>query len=152
MVAPGGPRVKNLFACALLLTSALAWSQQDPSERPESNSDLRGGKPLLVVEQADDEEKVQLERTNTGDYFLVYSDDDGTQKSKLSRQRAEDLDQRFSAMFLQVQYEFPADPKGCDADWKLMLRGEDQSACPKNEQKNQAIRAMFDEMKKIARP
>lgn len=144
--------VKYLVVGALLLSSSLSWAQQDPAERPESNSDLRGGKPLLVVEQTDDEEKVQLERTSTGDYFVVYSDDEESHKSKLARLKAEELDQRFSAMFLQVQYELPADPKGCAADWKLMLRGEDQRACPKNEQKNQAIKAMFDEMKKIARP
>lgn len=137
-----------LSVLSLMLGSAFAFEQ----EKPESNNDLRGGKPLLLVEQVDDEEKVELERTSAGDYFLVYTDEDGSHKNKIGRGKAEDLDQRFSAIFLKVQYELPADPKGCDADWKLVLRGEDQRACPKNEQKNQAIRPLFDEMKKIARP
>lgn len=137
-----------LTALSLLMSSSFAFDQ----EQPESNHDLRGGKPLLLVEQIDDEEKIELERTSTGDYFLVYTDEDGSHKNKIGRTKAEELDQKYSAVFLKMQYELPADPKGCDADWKLVLRGEDQRACPKNEQKNQAIRPLFDEMKKIAHP
>lgn len=137
-----------LTALSLFMSSSFAFEQ----EQPENNNDLRGGKPLLLVEQVDDEEKIELERTSAGDYFLVYTDEDGSHKNKIGRQKAEDLDQRYSSVFLKMQYELPADPKGCDADWKLVLRGEDQRACPKNEQKNQAIRPLFDEMKKIARP
>jgi len=136
-----------IFSSAFVL-SAFAADQLGP----ENNSDLRGGKPMLVLEQVDDEERVQLDRTSTGDYFVTFTDEDGSRKNKIGRGEAEAFDQRFSTLFLQVQYELPADPKGCDADWKLVLRGEDQRACPKNEQKNQAIRPMFDELKKIARP
>ena len=135
------------FLSAFML-SAFAAEQLGP----ETNSDLRGGNAMLVLEQVDDEEKVQLDRTSTGDYFVTFTDEDGTRKNKIGRGEAEALDQRFSTLFLQVQYELPADPKGCDADWKLVLRGEDQRACPKNEQKNQAIRPLFDELKKMARP
>ncbi len=137
-----------LTVLSLMLGTAFAFEQ----EKPENNNDLRGGMPLLLVEQVDDEEKIELERTSAGDYFLVFTDEDGSHKNKIGRGQAEQLDQRFSAMFLQVQYDLPADPKGCDADWKLVLRGEDQRACPKNEQKNQAILPLFKEMKKIARP
>jgi hypothetical protein len=137
-----------LTVLSLMMSASFAIEQ----EQPESNNDLRGGKPLLLVEQIDDEEKIELERTSAGDYFLVFTDEDGSHKNKIGRTKAEEIDQKYSAVFLKVQYELPADPKGCDADWKLVLRGEDQRACPKNEQKNQAIRSMFDEMKKIARP
>lgn len=142
--------VRIILPCllSLLVGTAFAFEQ----EQPESNNDLRGGKPLLLLEQVDDEEKVELERTSAGDYFLVFTDEDGSHKNKIGRSEAEKLDQRFSSVFLQVQYELPADPKGCDADWKLVLRGEDQRACPKNEQKNQAILPLFKDMKKIARP
>ncbi len=142
--------MRTLIICFVMLAMSAAWAMD--SERPENNSDLRGGKPLLLIEQIDEEEKVQLERTTTGDYFLLYSEEDDASKVKIGRDRAETLDQRYSALFLQIQYEMPADPKGCDADWKLILRGEEQRFCPKNEQKNQAIRSLFDEMKKTARP
>ena len=133
-----------------ILLLAKAWAVEQ--ERPESNADLRGGKPLLLIEQLDDEEKIELGRSATGDYFMQYSEEEDGHKVKLGRLQAEALDERYSALFLQVQYEMPADPKGCDADWKLILRGEEQRFCPKNEQKHQAIKAFFDELKKIARP
>ena len=49
-----------LTVLSLMMSSSFAIEQ----EKPESNNDLRGGKPLLLVEQIDDEEKIELERTS----------------------------------------------------------------------------------------
>ncbi|MBY0517914.1 MAG: hypothetical protein K2P81_13475 [Bacteriovoracaceae bacterium] len=141
-------RISLLFFIGIIPFFALA--QQ--AESPESNLDLRAGKALFVLEDLDEKEKILLEKTNTGDTYLIYSDEDGSHKSKLARPKADELDQRFSAMFLKVQYELPEDPKGCQADWKLMMRGEEQRVCPKNEQKNQEIKPLFKELKNIVHP
>lgn len=134
----------------LTLVTVSAWAQSE--ERPESNLDLRGNKPLLLIETHKGNEHIVLERSSGGDYFLNAKGKDGMHKNKISRPKAEELDQRFSAMYLKVQYELPEDPKDCKEHWKLVLRGEELLVCNKNEQKNQEIEPLFSELIKISRP
>lgn len=142
--------MRKIFGLMMLVVITLS-AQAVEQERPESNTDLRGGKVLFTIEQTDDEEKVELSRTSAGDYFLIFSEDDEVRKNKLGREKAEQLNEQFSGLFLKLQYEMPADPKGCDADWRLVLLGEEQKVCPKNEQKHQEISAIFKSMKQGAR-
>ncbi len=140
-------KIYGFMMVALITFSAIAQEQ----ERPESNTDLRGGKAMFTIEQTDDEEKVELSRTSAGDYFLIFTEDDEVHKNKLGREKAEKLNEQFSGLFLKLQYEMPADPKGCDAEWRLVLLGEEQKVCPKNEQKHQEILPVFKAMKQGAR-
>ena len=130
----------------------LALAQEAEHTIRESNNDLRNHQPMLIIENLDDKESVQLERTSTGDFFVVLKEGKDTTKNKLGRSAAEGLDERFSAAFLKVQYELAADPKGCDADWRLVLRGDEYRFCPKNEQKDREIRPLFTEMRKATTP
>ncbi len=131
-----------------IATNALAQNE----DRPESNNDLRGAKPLWLIESYGGKDRIELERSQSGDYFLNAKSKDGSQKNKISRPKAEDLDQRFSALFLKLQYEMPQDQKGCREHWKLILRGEELLVCNKNEQKNQEINPLFSELKKDSNP
>lgn len=143
----------KLFWCVALLSIGLpALAQQTDQARPENNSDLRGTKALFIIEDKDSDESVQLDRTGAEDFFAVHREGKEVVRNKLGRAAAEALDEKFSAVFLQVQYEMAADPKGCDADWRLVLRGDEYSFCPKNEQKNQAIRPLFSELRKASAP
>ena len=142
--------MRNLFFLGLIFTATSLWAQND--ERPESNLDLRGAKPLLLIETHGGKERIELERSQSGDYYLSAKSKDGSQKNKISRPKAEGLDQRFSALFLKLQYEMPEDEKGCKQHWKLVLRGEELLVCNKNEQKNQEINPLFSELKKDSTP
>lgn len=142
--------VRNYLFLICLVTSFSLWAQQD--ERPESNLDLRGGKSVFQVAPPEAKSFVELHRSPAGDYFLQAQGKDGLHKHKTSRPQAEDLDQRFAALYLRVQYELPADPVGCKSNWKLILHGEEILACAKNEQKNQEIQRFFDELTKALHP
>lgn len=142
--------VRNYLYLICLVTSFSLWAQQD--ERPESNLDLRGGKSVFQVAEPDAKTVVELHRSSGGDYFLQAQGKDGLHKSKTSRPLAEDLDQRFGALYLRVQYELPADPVACKNNWRLTLHGEEILVCAKSEQKNQEIRRFFDELTKALHP
>lgn len=138
----------HFVSFAVLFLAALpALAQQ---ERPENNFDLRGGKPLILMEKGD--ERWELERNVNGDFQLVQSQKGEASKHKLARAKAEDIDQRFSAAFLQVQYELPADPKDCTTDWRMVLRGEEYRFCSKNEQKDRVASSLVDELRGLTRP
>lgn len=145
--------MKNLlFVMGLLFVQvALAQGYNDQT-RPENNNDLRSHRPLLIIENLSDKESVQLERNGSGDFFIVRKDGQDLARNKLARVTAEEIDQRFSAAFLKVQYELQDDPKDCNADWRLTLRGDEYKFCPKNEQKDQTIRPIFVEMRKASTP
>ena len=146
--------MKNWMTALALsfVLGSVAHAQQNPDEKAESNKDLRMGQAMLTIENLDDHQKVLIERTVTGDYWVVLHEGDDVAKNKLGSERAKNLDERFSAAFLRVQYELGEDPKGCDADWRLVLRGEEYRFCPKNEQKDQTIRPLFVEMRKHIDP
>jgi hypothetical protein len=135
------------FVWLFLSLTAFVHAQD---EQPENNLDLRGGKPLLLVEN--NGERFELARTVGGDFYLSHAQGDELSKHKLLRQRAEDLGQQFSGLFLQVQYELPSDPANCTQDWRLMLHGESYSFCSKNEQKNQVAKKFFDELRSVSSP
>lgn len=143
--------IKIILLSTLLGTTA-AWAQELDHTTKESNNDLRGHQPMLVIEDLDAEESVQLERNSTGDFYLVLKDGKELTKNKLARTVAEGLDERFSAAFVKVQFELDQDPKGCDADWRLVLRGDEYRFCSKNEQKDREIRPLFVEMRKAVAP
>lgn len=145
--------MKNIFIALGLLITQLSLAQgYNEQSRPESNHDLRGHRPLLIIEDLSENESVQLERNGSGDFFVVRKDGDDLARNKLARVVAEEIDQKFSAAFLKVQYELREDPKDCDANWRLTLRGDEYKFCPKNEQKDQAIRPIFVEMRKASTP
>jgi hypothetical protein len=138
--------MRHIFLLLVMVTGG-ARAQQ---ERAESNLDLRGTKSLLAIERGP--ERWELERGMSGDYQLAYVGKDAASKHKLARAKAEDIDQRFSAAFLQVQFELPADPKDCDANWRMVLRGEEYRFCTQNEQKNQVASTLIDELRGLTRP
>ena len=144
--------MKIVLLCAGLFLIQNGYAQQREESRPESNHDLRGLQPLMVIENLDDHETVKIEKSGTGDFFVVHEEGKEVTKNKLGRSAAESLDGRFSAAFLKVQYELKEDPQGCDADWRLVLRGEEYRFCPKNEQKDQEIRPIFSELLKASNP
>lgn len=139
-------KICTLFV--FLLVSAGAWAQTD--EGPANNRDLRHGTALLVLENFREEDKLTIERSSTGDHWLVLVHDGEVTRSKLKPEDAQSFDGRFSAAFLKVQYELGEDPKGCDAQWRLVLRGDEYKFCSKNEQKDQVVRPLYVELRKAA--
>jgi hypothetical protein len=135
------------FVALLLCLSFFAHAQD---EQPENNLDLRGGKPLMLLENSG--ERLELERTIGGDFYVSRARGEDLTKHKLVRQRAEELSQQFSALFLQVQYELPNDPEKCTQDWRLVLHGETYVFCSKNEQKHQVVKKFFDEIRSASTP
>lgn len=119
-------------------------------ELPENNLDLRGGKPLMLVENSG--ERLELERSVGGDFYVSRAKGEDLTKHKLMRQRAEELSQEFSSLFMQLQYELPADPEKCSPDWRLVLHGETYAFCSKNEQKHQVVQKFFDELRSASTP
>ncbi len=132
---------------AAALTVGAAWGQE---EERGSNRDLRGTNPLFSLQKG--QEQVGLVRGAADEFFLEHSDKGGPTRHKVARARAQELDQQFSAAFLKLQYELPADPAGCKAEWRMVLRGEEIRFCEVNEQKHRAIGPLFAALLQAARP
>jgi len=144
-------RTRRFLLALVVLSFSLSLVAQEET-RPESNLDLRGAQELLRLREHKAALSIGLERTASGDYFLSSASKGADQRLKISRQEAQRLDEDFSALFLKLQYEMPADPAGCAVGWSLILRGEEFRVCEKSEQKSQAIEPLRSSLKRHFTP
>jgi hypothetical protein len=125
---------------------SLAHGQYSEQPIPESNADLRNLFILFKVEIFQDKKVVALERRAGRDYFLRLSYKGQEKIKKIPGQKAQKLDQDFSARFLRCQYEFPATRDKCQVTLRLNMKGEVQEICQKEDLKTQEITSFLSEL------
>ncbi len=130
--------MRLLFALLIAASSACAQHASQPEK--ESAADVRVGVEVFRIEEVEPVKTVWLERTAGLDYFLVSKVGEGEEKiQKISSPEARRLEQEFAAKFLRCQYELPASETDCKPMLRLVLKGDPQDICGKDEKKAQEI-------------
>jgi len=122
--------------------SILAQHSEQPEK--ESHTDLRNQSILFALDIVEDKTSYFLERTIGRDYFLRRKTSKKDELKKLASHYAQQLDRQFSSSFLKVQYEIPEVDGKCDIVLRLILRGESQSICKKDDKKTQEMKKMHE--------
>ena len=131
----------------LALVVSTAFAQHQPQK--ESSTDLRTGLIMFTVEDLDKDVLIWLERTGNLDYFLRVKDEDDEEKiQKIPTPEAKKLDMEFASKFLKIQYELPPSPEGCKVTLRLMMKGERQDICKKEDKKTQEIDPFMKDLEK----
>jgi hypothetical protein len=123
---------------------ALAQHSEQPVK--ESHTDLRAQQVLFSVEEVKEKKTFILERTTNFDYFLRARVGKDETIKKVPGRVAQKLDLNFASRFLRCQYEIPASEGKCQPQYKLLMKGEGQEICEKDDKKSQEIKSFLTEL------
>ena len=142
---------EGIMPFALMLLFALSQSvMAQYSEQPlkESSSDLRSQTVLFSLAIPEEKKIYLLERTASGDYFLrlIHTEDEIIKK--ISGRDALRVDRDFASRFLRCQYEIPSKEGSCAVTLRLIMKGEGQDICEKDDKKGQEMAGLIDELRK----
>jgi hypothetical protein len=134
----------------LLLTALTTLAAAQYSEQPskESTSDLRSQTVLFSIEIPTDKKTYLLERTASEDYFLRLKSKGGDTIKKVASREATRLDREFASKFLRSQYEIASKDGACDVSIRLVMKGEGQDICAKDDEKSQEFKPFLDGLSK----
>jgi hypothetical protein len=138
-------RFAVLFLC---LYSGLLSAQHSEQPLKESTSDLRNFSVLFSIEDIQAKRTFWLERTANLDHFLRMREKGEDQIQKISSKEAKELDMDFASRFLRCQYEIPSASGECQLKFKLLMKGEGQEICQKDDKKSQEILSFLSGLKK----
>jgi hypothetical protein len=139
--------MRLVFFILLMTSTSFAENPQQPEK--ENSSDLRTGIVMFKIESVEDKKIVWLERTHGLDYVIRMKTNENQEKiQKVTGQEAKRLDKEFATSFLKCQYELPASPSKCEVTLRLMMKGEEQNVCDKEDQKTQEIVPMLRRLEK----
>lgn len=135
-----------LLFCLLTLS---AYAQHSEQPQKESNTDLRSASVLFSLEDLKGETVIWLERTPHLDHFLRLKRDDHEEVlRKVDSKDARKLEMDFATRFLKCQYELESAPGDCKAVYRLLLKGETQEICKKDEKKSREIEPFLQALSK----
>ena len=137
------------FALLLLLAfshSVMAQYSEQPLK--ESSSDLRSQTVLFSLAIPQEKKIYLLERTSSGDYFLRLKHKEDEKIKKISGRDALRVDRDFASRFLRCQYEIPTKEGSCAVTLRLIMKGEEQDICDKDDKKGQEMSGLIDELAK----
>ncbi len=137
------------FALLLLLVlSQSVMAQYSEQPLKESSSDLRSQTVLFSLAIPQEKKIYLLERTASGDYFLRLKHKENEIIKKISGRDALRVDRDFASRFLRCQYEIPSKEGDCAVTLRLMMKGEEQDICEKDDKKGQEMTGLIDELAK----
>ncbi len=139
---------------SLIIFGFLSFANAQYSEQPlkESSHDLRTQIVLFSVDVKSDSKTLMLERTSNEDYFLRLKDRGQESIKKISGREAVRLDREFASKFLKCQYELPMIEGDCKVTLRLMMKGEVQELCEKDDKKTQEVIPFLAELVKRFSP
>lgn len=140
--------IMSLAITVLFAFISLAQAQHSEQPIAESNTDLRSQTVLFSVEIPEDKKTYLLERTASQDYFLRLKDKKAETIKKVAGREAIRLDREFASRFLKCQYEIPTIEGECEVTLRLMMKGEEQEICEKDDKKSQEITSFVNELAK----
>ena len=137
------------FAFLIYLSfKTFAFAQHSEQPVKESTSDLRSQTVMFSVEVADDKKTYLLERTAGEDYFLRLKHKTNDTIKKIAGREATRLDRDFASRFLKAQYELPSKEGSCDITLRLVMKGESQDICEKDDKKTQEFKSLIEDLSK----
>lgn len=134
----------------IILVLAIGPSFAQHSEQPvkESTTDLRNQNILFSLEEVGSGRKWQLERTSSESHYLRQSEKGEEVVRKVDSKDASRMDRDFVSRFLKVQYEIPEVQGSCQLTLRLMMKGEKQELCQKDEKKTQEMMILVNDLSK----
>lgn len=130
----------------LLISTAFAQHSEQPVK--EDSSDLREETILFSIEEVDSEKAWILERSPSFTNVLRKKDKKGEEVRKIDGRIAQKLDRDFASRFLKCQYEIPAAEGDCKVTLRLIMKGESQEICAKDDKKSQEILTFVEDLNK----
>jgi hypothetical protein len=125
-----------------------SWAQYSEQPKKENNEDIRSQSVLFSVETISDKKVYWLEQTAGMDYFLRSKNGKEETIKKIGSREAKKLDMEFASRFLRCQYEIPSIVGDCQVTLRLVMKGEGQEICQKDDKKSQEILAFLSELQK----
>lgn len=140
--------MRTIISVCLLLTQ-LAYAQHSEQPQKESTSDLRNQSVLFSIEDSSSKKTFWLERTQNMDYFLRMKESGGEDTiKKIDSKIAQKMDMDFASRFLKCQYEIESIAGDCKVTLRLMMKGESQEVCGKDEKKAQEMSPFVQDLGK----
>lgn len=134
----------KLFLCLFFSLSAFAQSPEQPVK--ENDQDLRSNLTIFRIEDVKNDKVYILNRTTLLDHYLKYIKGDEEELRKVDSRDAKKLDSDFASKFIRIQYEIPAVEGKCKVTLRLMMKGEEQEICEKDEKKSQEVATFVQEL------
>lgn len=139
--------MKVLILAFFISCYAIAQHSEQPLK--QDDSDMRAGLVMFSVEQKEEQRLMWLERTANLDYFLRMKTKDNKELiRKVDTRDAKKLDMDFASRFLKCQYEIASEAGQCEVQLRLIMKGEVQEICKKDERKAQEFAPFVDTLKK----
>lgn len=129
--------MKLLIFSLLLCLSAYAQHSEQPLA--ESAADIRGQTVLFKIELLNEKKSFFLERTTNLEYFLKLVSSKKEEILKINNREAKNLDAEFAKKFLRCQYELESLVGACKVTLRLIMKGESQEICEKDDKKSQEM-------------
>lgn len=132
------------FILFLCFVCSFSWAQHSEQPQKESTFDLRTQSVLFSIEIPQDKKMYLLERTANLDYFLRLKTKNNETIKKMAGREAQKLDRDFASRFLRCQYEIPSEKGDCKVTFRLLMKGERQDICQKDEKKTREFVAFVE--------
>ncbi|MES2527146.1 MAG: hypothetical protein V4598_08655 [Bdellovibrionota bacterium] len=136
----------KIFAFFLLMTTAIAQHSEQPVK--EDSSDLREETLVFSIEEVGKDKSWLLERSPSFTNVLKKKVKDEETVRKIDGRVAQKLDRDFASRFLKCQYEIPAVEGDCKVTLRLIMKGESQEICEKDDKKSQEILTFVEDLSK----
>lgn len=128
--------------------SSLALAQYSEQPLKESTSDLRSQTVLFSIDMPDDKKTFVLERTASEDFFLRQRFKGKETIQKVAGREAQRLDREFASKFLKTQYEIATKEGDCEVTIHLVMKGESQDICEKDNEKSREFKPFVENLTK----
>jgi hypothetical protein len=135
-----------LIKLIVLLFSFAVYAQSPDQPVKESSTDLRNQLAIFQIEDVKSGKTFVLFRTNQLEHYLRLKNDKEETLRKVDTKDAKKLDSDFASRFLKSQYEIPSEKGDCKVTLRLIMKGEEQDLCEKDEKKTQEVAPFVDEL------
>lgn len=137
--------MKYLF---VLLFTMTAWAQHAEQPLPEDTEDARANYVVFELKDIKNNKTFSLERSPYYDHFLRLKKKKGEMLQKADSRLAKTLDGQFTSTYLKTMYEIPEKEGKCQTSFELVLKGEKQQICQKDDKKTQMIKSFIELLEK----
>ncbi len=132
----------------ILLFSFAVYAQSPDQPVKESSTDLRNQLDMFQIDDVKSGKTFILFRTNQLEHYLRLKNDKDETLRKVDTKDAKKLDTEFASRFLKAQYEIPSEKGDCKVMLRLIMKGEEQDICEKDEKKTREVAPFVDELSK----
>jgi len=141
--------MKNFIQIVLCFLITLPFTFAQTRVQKESNEDLRNARMKFALENISEVEKIELVENN-GSFTVMHSLNKKNLSRKISGKSAEEIDQQFLEMFLNLKYKQPEfNGKDCSIVFKMSMRMDSYEICKGESEKIALAKSLLENLKKV---